>query len=270
MLDNVDKSFLLIALSGILTLAGGVRALLLVQGASDWNDLNHALLFGTLAFIAAGFFHANAAIGLRNGVLMFALVACVSLAAECFGTRYPYLFGDTYHYHESLQPGLCDIPLVVPLAWVGLAYSPVAYLRCFPTRLLGKLAPGRLLAKAVLCAVFLVNVDLLIEPLAIAVKIWTWDSPGAYYGAPPLNLIGWFVVATPVYALYFIMESPRVDRCGRVGVLADSSYIACTLGLTVLAGLASFTKNIGLLPVLWSSSAIAGFTIHWWCQRAWR
>jgi putative membrane protein len=52
-----------------------------------------------------------------------------------------------------------------------------------------------LLYYGLLCAVFAVSFDLWYDPVAVAMKWWTWTNPGPYYNVPTSNFIGWFVFA---------------------------------------------------------------------------
>jgi putative membrane protein len=55
-------------------------------------------------------------------------------------------------------------------------------------------------------------IDLLIDPLAAgALHYWRWLEPGAYYGIPLENFLGWFAVSWLIFALLKLV-SADVER----------------------------------------------------------
>jgi bisanhydrobacterioruberin hydratase len=108
----------------------------------------------------------------------------VGFSAEWIGVHKGWLFGD-YHYGKVLGPGLDEIPVMIGINWYLLSYSAgqiVAKLKFRP------------LLTAVLGALLMTGLDFLIEPVAIRLEYWVWETPEI----PWTNYLGWFVVSLPL------------------------------------------------------------------------
>jgi putative membrane protein len=111
---------------------------------------------------------------------------------EVVGVHAGVPFG-RYAYTETLGLQLMGVPVVLACAWLLLA----AYVT---DRLRRLLLPAS--ARVALGALWLVAVDLLIDPLAAsALNYWRWCEDGRYYGVPLSNFGGWFVTGALLVAL---------------------------------------------------------------------
>ncbi len=121
--------------------------------------------------------------------------ACAILGywVEYLGVHYGWLFG-SYSYGDVLGPQLWDIPLVIGINWVLVVYAVCASLNMLAR------SWSRWL-KAATGALLLVALDVLIEPVAIALGFWTWEL-----GQPPLqNFIGWFGAGLLQTCLFYLI-----------------------------------------------------------------
>jgi putative membrane protein len=64
-----------------------------------------------------------------------------------------------------------------------------------------------------------ITLDLILDPGAVALGFWGWESPGTYYGVPAINYLGWLfsgTIAIAVLQLAFDHEVllARLERCG--------------------------------------------------------
>lgn len=94
-----------------------------------------------------------------------------------------------------MPPGTCESsPLgdpcqdAVPL-WIILGWGFVVYLAMQTSermRLPWYLKPAH-------DALLAVNFDWLMDPLAVKLNWWVWDEPGAYFGVPLDNYVGWII-----------------------------------------------------------------------------
>ncbi len=149
--------------------------------------------------------------------------ASLGFIAEIIGVRYGFIFSP-YRYTEVLQPQLFDVPLVMLSAWMVL----IAYCR---QMLMNLKLPA--LLEAALAAAWMTAIDLVIDPLAAnQLGYWRWENPGAYYGIPLHNFIGWFAVSLVI----FIVVDRDVGRnrwAGYVGlsIVLFFTAIAWSYGL---------------------------------------
>ncbi|MGL4631908.1 MAG: carotenoid biosynthesis protein [Leadbetterella sp.] len=116
--------------------------------------------------------------------LFCAFVFTAGFFAEFIGVQYKVLFGE-YSYGKTLGFGIGGVPLIMGVNWLVLIYSFIQLTLDF----LGKNTSG--LKVALIVATCMTLLDIVIEPVAIASDMWSWDM-----GVPPLqNFIGWWVAS---------------------------------------------------------------------------
>jgi putative membrane protein len=180
----------------------------------------------TFTFSALVLVHAVYMTGWRRALGFFGLTLVVSFLMEYLGVKTGLIFG-AYHYTEKLNPKLLGtVPLVIPLAYFMVLY---------PSRMLadlitwGKAAGvtrGLLwsLWTSTLAALAMTAWDLGMDPVMVHdVKAWVWHQPGAWFGIPIHNFVGWFattfLIALGAELLEHFMEARPLGRLHR-GVIA--------------------------------------------------
>lgn len=129
-------------------------------------------------------------------VLLLSFV--VGMAAEIAGVATGQIFG-TYHYGNTLGLKLFEVPLVIGVNWAVLVYCSAALLHRFN---------WPLLAKAAVSAALMVGLDVLMEPVAIALDFWHWPE-----GHIPLqNYFAWFAVAFVLLVVFHNVVGPVRNR----------------------------------------------------------
>ncbi|GIS54397.1 hypothetical protein Ct9H90mP29_14390 [bacterium] len=53
--------------------------------------------------------------------------------------------------------------------------------------------------------------DMVLDPIAVDEKRWSWDFPGVYYGIPLLNFFGWFLTVAMILSIFFLIHIPVND-----------------------------------------------------------
>lgn len=188
-----------------------------------------------LLFAAANVTHAWVVRGGRYAAGLVALAAGGGFAVEAVGVATGFPFG-SYAYGDSLGPRLLGVPLVVPLAWVMMAYP--AYVAA--ARLTARPLPRALVAGWAMAAW-----DLFLDPQMVAAGHWRWTDVGATVpGIPDVpagNFLAWFAVGVAMAA--GLDRLPR--RPPRRGSAADRLPIALYLwayASSLLAHLAFFGR----------------------------
>ena len=136
-----------------------------------WVSALAILLFSAPVVVGA-----IAWLGPRRGVALLAGLGVYALVFEsvAIATGVPY---GRFSYSEVLGPPLLGLaPPTVLLAWTPL--------------ILGSLAVTR---RAWQATALLVVLDLVLDPAAVGLGFWSWTEPGAYYGVPVVNFLGWVV-----------------------------------------------------------------------------
>lgn len=148
---------------------------------------------------------------------IFAAVAFLTgFFVEVLGVATGQIFG-SYQYGHALGLHLWNVPLTIGLNWLILIYAIGMLLEPYI-----KLWWLRALAMATL----MMLTDVLIEPVAIRIDFWTWNSPDI----PLQNYVAWWVVAF-FLALCFV-RMPFAKR----NPIAGAVYV-CQLIFFVLLNL---------------------------------
>ncbi|MHB1222744.1 MAG: carotenoid biosynthesis protein [Gemmatimonadaceae bacterium] len=149
--------------------------------------------FSGPTYVVAGFLaavaHAMSRLGVRPRVaLMFVTVSLLALASELLGTHTGYPFGG-YSYTEMLGHRILGlVPFPIPISWTCILYCSLA--------MCGRLLPARddiatRLRWSAGGALILTAWDVAMDPAMVKTFHWVWAEPGAFYGMPYTNWLGW-------------------------------------------------------------------------------
>ncbi len=200
-------------------------------------DSFFVLLVGTIllrpyvfAFLLLYLFAAVADMGWRR-TLLFTLVGWgVAFAAESLSIRIGIPFG-LYHYVPTTvdqELWIAGVPFMDSLSFIFLAYASwtLACLALLPLSREGNgwrnfslPVQGRLGAPVfLLTVVFFVLIDIVIDPVALRGDRWFlgqifyYPEPGAYFGVPVSNFVGWAVVGSTIMILFALLERRVTDE----------------------------------------------------------
>jgi len=137
----------------------------------------------------AALLHAAWAFGARRGVALFVAAAGIALGTELLGTSTGFPFGD-YEYTSLLGYRIMgQVPFPIPISWFYMLYCALAM--C--ARLLSARNDERhRWVWAISAALMLTAWDVAMDPAMVQTAHWVWHEPGAFYGMPLSNWIGWF------------------------------------------------------------------------------
>ncbi len=138
----------------------------------------------------------------------FLLVGTIGFGLEVIGANTHWFFG-SYGYGENLGWSWLNVPVLMSVNWILMCFSSTA--------LVAGIGSNTLL-QAVLASLLMTGLDLLIEPVAIALDFWDWKTP-----QPPLfNYICWFVLSLPLnwWILYRKSTVQNVVSVSLFGLLA--------------------------------------------------
>ena len=112
-------------------------------------------------------------------VVVLSILACL---IEYVGLTTGFPYGDFY-YSKLAGPKLVDtLPISVAFAWPPLVIGSY-FLFHKEERLLQDIRP----------VLFLVAMDMVIDPAAVELGLWGWLEGGLYYNVPLINYFGWLV-----------------------------------------------------------------------------
>lgn len=162
------------------------------QVAFDWSMAYGGVVFMVLGTAAVAFY-AYRVFGWW-AMLTFALPAVgLSLSSELLGTATGFPFGH-YHYLSGLGYKIAGrVPFTIPLSWFYVGFSTYVVARA---GLEGRGLPGwlRSLGSVAIGSLLLTFWDFVLDPAMsqTMMPFWLWEQPGAFFGMPYQNFVGWF------------------------------------------------------------------------------
>jgi len=178
-----------------------------------------SLLFGTIRlrpyvffFLACFLGAATADLGWRRAGLFAGLTWVTAFLAEYSSTRTGIPFG-LYHYTgvtRGRELYLANVPFMDSLSFTFLAYGAFSL-----ARLACSARPGSRIRPAFWGGIFMMLIDMVIDPLAVRGDRWFlgrifyYPDGGLYFGVPLSNFVGWAVVGWIGIGSYLIAAGPR-------------------------------------------------------------
>jgi putative membrane protein len=172
-----------------------------------------ALRLVTLAFVywAAGamLLHALFAYRFKFAFRFLLITFCYALAVEQIGFRTTWPFG-AYEYSDTLGYQIYGVPLVVPFAWIMMAYPIFIAAR--------RIAPSWVF---LIGGYGLMSWDLFLDPLMVSAGRWTWEITGRTVPFQPeiplSNTLGWFLTGMGLMAILdrFLQKERRSTGISR-------------------------------------------------------
>jgi uncharacterized membrane protein len=240
-----------------------------------------SLLLSTIAlrpyvfvFLASFLFIAIVNFGLRTTALFTALTYAVALACEWSSVHNGFPFG-LYHYVEATRGReiwIAGVPLFDSLSFTFLAFASYTvallltaplYRRGADLRILDTWAVRRAPRVWLMAALFMVMIDLVVDPLSVLGERWFlgrifwYDPAGPHFGVPISNYLGWYFVAAITIAIFQLLDSGLNRGAGRPLGAIPGLPSRALLGPALYAGIALFgitmLFRIGASAIAWAS-----------------
>ena len=122
---------------------------------------------------------------LKTG-LLFLGIAVIGFVAELVGVNHQLLFGH-YKYGLALGFKIWNTPLLIGVNWLILSYCIAVFLNRFRSQWFFPFV----------AATIMVVFDFFMEPVAIGLQMWTWQSEQI----PLKNYLDWYLVSLLIFAL---------------------------------------------------------------------
>jgi carotene biosynthesis associated membrane protein len=159
----------------------------------------------------AGLLHAAFALGGRRAVALFLSAGAIALGSELLGTSTGFPFGE-YAYTPLLGYRVLGlVPYPIPISWFYMLYASLA--------LTARIAPVRDDARtrwvwATAAALMLTAWDVAMDPAMVQTGHWVWREPGAFYGMPFSNWIGWLLTGFVIARVMLWIAPPSAIAAG--------------------------------------------------------
>ena len=199
------------------------------------------VLLGALFFI----FHGALVWGFFNIVIFLIITFIVSLLLEIIGSKTGYVFGGKYHYNSYNTPGfiLFGIPVLIPIAWFGIIYMSINFCN-YVTNVRFPFEDSTNYFFIILTAIFVMLLDLVLDPLAVDEKRWNWELPGIYYGIPILNFFGWLLVPLLILLIFQYCSYPVIKIISSYSVILQYSPGILFIFLPIIASRPCFERGL--------------------------
>lgn len=207
----------------------------IVYPLTDEGLRTRVTVISVIVFAAASLADAARRHGARGALVLLAVAGGGGLVAEAVGVSTGVPFGE-YAYTGTLGAQVLGVPVVVPLAWVMMAWPALVV-----GRALGRGAVSTIALGAVALAVW----DLFLDPQMVDAGHWSWAHPTPALpfvpGVPLSNYAGWVLVAALMMAL-LVVAMPRDTGAttGRGPSGPAAALYLWTYGSSVFAHLAFF------------------------------
>jgi uncharacterized membrane protein len=212
--------------------------------------------------------------GLRTTAIFTVLTYVVALACEWSSVHNGFPFG-LYHYIAATRGReiwVFGVPFMDSLSFTFLSFASytVALMVASPIQWRGldlKLYDTRAIRRSprvwIMAAMFMVMIDLIIDPLSVLGDRWFlgrifwYDPPGPHFGVPISNYLGWFFVAAVAVALFQFLDTRMARGKSKPAGVMPHLPLRWLLGPGLYLGIVGFGITmafvIGAQTIAWSA-----------------
>lgn len=219
------------------------------------------------------FIHSIMVLSFSRAMLFILFAFCLGFIVEWAGIQNGIIFGSKYAY-EATYPGIAGVPLVIPFYWAALTYASYSTVNAFlqwknkekPTTF-NKNLP--LLFLLILCdCVVIFSIDVLLDPIAVALGAWKWENGGDFLGVPLGNFFGWLLMAFLIIGSFRIFEymKPKTHEY-KSSLLIIPVYAIFTLSLLLIVQ--AITLRLWSAVALGVALSVTIFIYNMVCFRTW-
>lgn len=151
------------------------------------QDLNKTFIFTAIFIFLTGFF------------------------VEVAGVHTGIIFGK-YRYGPTLGTQLFDVPLVIGANWLLLVYCSSTSVKTVFSILKHKSFFNLIFIQSIVASMLMVGLDYLIEPVAISLDFWHWQSDKI----PARNFQAWFLIS---FILNYFFLNAKFSKANPLALL---------------------------------------------------
>jgi uncharacterized membrane protein len=138
----------------------------------------------------------------REILIFFAICLFIGNIFENVGVRTGFPFGH-YYFTNLMGPKLFAVPILLGLAYLGMAYLSWTLARVILGNMQSPLRGSRVVTVPLAAAFIMVAWDFSQDPVwSTILHLWIWQQGGPYFGVPVSNFLGWYLTVYVVYQLF--------------------------------------------------------------------
>jgi putative membrane protein len=171
-----------------------------------------------------------------RGILVFVgICLVVGNVSENLGVHTGFPFG-RYEFGTVMGPKLFHVPVLLGLAYIGMAYVSWMVARMIVQGAPEALRRNSLLTLPLVASFVMVAWDLAMDPVwATVIHAWTWFDGGPWFGVPISNYLGWYGTILLIYLIFaqYVWREPACAEtpCGQIFELSPVFfYLLCAVG----------------------------------------
>jgi len=122
--------------------------------------------------------------GFLKGLLIIILLSVYAVGAYTLAAK-TGLFGGKFSFGSNMGYKLFNTT-----PWIlSFAYPPILLVAFW---LASKFT--RNFTRVILASFFATSINVILDPATVKLELWKWETPGIFYGVPPIIFAGWFVI----------------------------------------------------------------------------
>ncbi|QXE00236.1 carotenoid biosynthesis protein [Terribacillus sp. DMT04] len=181
------------------------------------------------AVLAEGYPYFFQKTAISKSLFILGSIGVTTLLIEALSVYSGFPFGE-YRYTPMLGLPILNVPFTIAIAWVGFIVNSTM-ISTQKNKWLRALETGT----------WVVLIDLILDPVALAWDFWQWNEGGFYYGIPATNFITWFILAAVLSLLLPLQKDKAANHASfRLLQLMFLFFglLALKKGFVIVAGLA--------------------------------
>jgi putative membrane protein len=138
-----------------------------------------------------------------RGILVFAgICVLVGNISENLSVATGFPFGH-YYFEDLMGPKLFQVPVLLGLAYIGMAYVSWTLARLIAGTPQMPVAGARVVTLPLVASFIMVAWDLAQDPVwGTVLHGWAWLDGGPWFGVPISNYLGWYGTVFTIYLLF--------------------------------------------------------------------
>jgi bisanhydrobacterioruberin hydratase len=155
-------------------------------------------------------------LGWKRSISLLVVLSIYAFTIETIAiiTGFPY---SSFQYTELIGYKLLGYtPYTVPFAYVPL------FIGCFYLAALKNIKKWKIILSTTLLVLI---ADMVLDPAAVALKFWIYESNGIFYGVPLMNFLGWIFSGflSSIITMFFVHD--KLNDLNRPEALVSSLFL---------------------------------------------